>query len=177
MNPRARREGLVVRPLPDELVVYDLERHEAHCLNRTAALVFQGADGRATVDDLADALRRELSVTDAKRLAWLALERLERAHLLDGAPPPPAGIAGHSRRDLLRRAGLAAALLPAVSSILAPTAAEAAGTCVQGDAGCPGKDFGTPCYGSNPADCGINCACDGGGSCLENQGLGPGSCP
>jgi hypothetical protein len=91
---------------------------------------------------------------------WLALDHLDRAHLLDARPEPPAELAGHSRRDLLRRAGLAAALLPVVASILAPTPAEAAGTCVQGDAGCQGQPFGTPCYNNNPADCGINCACD-----------------
>ena len=41
MKPRARTEGLVVTELPDELLVYDLERHRAHCLNPTAALVFK----------------------------------------------------------------------------------------------------------------------------------------
>jgi hypothetical protein len=175
MNPRARREGLVVRSLPDELVVYDLERHEAHCLNRTATLVFQGADGQATVDDLADGLRRELKAPDAERLAWLALERLERAHLLDEAPERPAGVAGHSRRDLLRRAGLAAALLPVVSSILAPTAAEAAGTCVQGSVGCVGKPEGTPCYNTFPSDCGVNCSCSAEETCVDVLGSAP--CP
>ena len=41
MKPRARTEGLVVTELPDELLVYDLERHRAYCLNPTAALVFK----------------------------------------------------------------------------------------------------------------------------------------
>jgi len=174
MNPRARREGLVVRPLPDEILVYDLETHEAHCLNRTAALVFDHADGEATVGDIADALRRELTASDPDRLVWLALERLDRAHLLDQRPAPPGGLASSSRRDLLRRAGRAAVLLPVVSSILTPTAAEAANTCVTD---CTSEGFGVPCYGSNPSDCGLICACDGAGSCLDNQGLGPGTCP
>lgn len=174
MNPRARREGLVVRPLPDELVVYDVERHQAHCLNRTAALVFRRADGQHTVGDIAGALRRELKIPDTERLAWLALHRLDRAHLLDQVPAPLSGLAGASRRDLLRRAGLAAALLPAVASILAPTAAEAANTCVQD---CTGQGFGVPCYNNSSSDCGIICACDGAGSCRDNQGLGPGTCP
>ncbi len=174
MNPRARREGLVVRELPGELLVYDLERHEAHCLNRTAALVFNRADGETTVRDLADALGPELNASDTDRLAWLALDRLDRAHLLDRPLTPPAGLARHSRRDLLRRAGLAAALLPVVTSILAPAAAEAAATCIQD---CTGQGFGVPCYNNNSSDCGILCACDGAGSCLDNQGLGPGTCP
>jgi hypothetical protein len=53
MKPVARRNGLVVRDLADEVVVYDKERHEAHCLNGTAATVFRNADGRRSVSDLA----------------------------------------------------------------------------------------------------------------------------
>jgi hypothetical protein len=173
MNPRARRKGVVVRELPGELVVYDLERHEAHCLNHTAALVFQGADGQTTVDGLAAILRRELGVSEPERLARLTLERLGRAHLLDAGPM--AGVARHSRRDLLRRAGLAAALLPAIGTILAPTAAEAAGTCVQGNVGCAGKPAGTPCYNTFASDCGVNCSCDGSGNCVDILGSAP--CP
>ena len=48
MNPRARRDGLVIRELNGELLVYDLERHRAHCLNPTAALVFKQCDGRTS---------------------------------------------------------------------------------------------------------------------------------
>jgi hypothetical protein len=167
MKPRARREGLIVRQLPDELVVYDLERHQAHRLNRTAALVFDHADGGTTVGAIAGALCRELNVADADRLAWLALDRLDRAHLLDQAPVPPTGLASSGRRDLLRRAGLAAALLPVVSSILAPTAAEAANTCV---ADCTGQPAGTPCYNNNPADCVATCTCDAFETCDDLVG-------
>ncbi len=39
-RPRSRTEGLVVRQAGEELLVYDLERHRAHCLNRAAAIVW-----------------------------------------------------------------------------------------------------------------------------------------
>jgi len=52
MKPAVRRSGLVVRELADETVVYDLDRHQAHCLNRTAAIVFRGADGTRSLDEL-----------------------------------------------------------------------------------------------------------------------------
>src|SRR2546423_15689116 len=42
--PRARDARLVIQELPDELLVYDLERHRAHSLNRTAALVWRHCD-------------------------------------------------------------------------------------------------------------------------------------
>jgi hypothetical protein len=179
MKPQRRAEGLVIRELPDELLVYDLERHRAHCLNRCAALVFQRSDGETSVKELAAVLRRELGVAADEKWVGLALEKLRKAHLLADDPKPAGNGARYSRRELLRRAGLAsAAALPVVISLLAPTPALAVATCVVGNAGCAGpQPFGTPCHCGNPADCGLNCACDGFGSCKENGGAGPGACP
>ena len=67
MKPRTRTEGLIVRELPDELLVYDLERHRAHCLNPTAALVFKHCNGRRSVAQIARILRRELDMDSALR--------------------------------------------------------------------------------------------------------------
>ncbi len=39
--PHGRKDGLVVKELGNETLVYDLERDEAHCLNQTAALVWK----------------------------------------------------------------------------------------------------------------------------------------
>ena len=47
--PRARQDELVVEELSDETLVYDLKRHKANCLNRTAALVWQDCDGQTSV--------------------------------------------------------------------------------------------------------------------------------
>ena len=58
MKPQSRRSGLLIRELPDELLVYDQEQHRAHCLNRTAALVFRHADGTRTAAELARAAGR-----------------------------------------------------------------------------------------------------------------------
>jgi hypothetical protein len=46
MFPRARAENLTVRVLGDETLVYDQERHKAHCLNATAALVWRHCNGK-----------------------------------------------------------------------------------------------------------------------------------
>ena len=150
MKPRARTQGLVVTELPDELLVYDLERHRAHCLNPTAALVFKHCDGRRSVAQIARILRRELDV-DApadESLVWLSLDRLERARLLEERE---AGPAAPSRRELVRRVALVAASLPVVATILAPTPAEAAAS------GCIDDASATPCQ--NPGDDGKNCDC------------------
>jgi len=46
--PQARSEDLVIQDIGDEVLVYDLTRHKAHCLNRTAALVWRKCDGTRT---------------------------------------------------------------------------------------------------------------------------------
>lgn len=136
-RPAARASGLVVRELPEEVLVYDLERHKAICLNRTAALVWKRCDGRTSVGEMSRLLTKELGAPVGEELVWLALDGLGHDHLLEGKPVArPATLAGMSRREMMRRLGIAAAVaLPLVSSIVAPTAAEAA-SCLPTNAGC-----------------------------------------
>jgi hypothetical protein len=165
MNPVARRSGLVVRELPDELLVYDRESHQAHCLNRTAAAVFRAADGRHDVAGLAALMARPAGEAADEDVVRMALEQLDEAGLLEGGTAAPPG-AEVSRRDAMLKVGLGAAvLLPIVTSILAPTPAEAAATCVKS---CTGRPNGTPCscLGANPCtDTCISQACSDGGGC------------
>jgi hypothetical protein len=164
MKPQTRRSGLLIRELPDELLVYDREQHRAHCLNRTAAFVFRHADGTRTPDAIVRLLDPAAGDPAAQAVA-LALEQLAAAGLLEAAPQAasetvPEGI---SRRDVARRVGVAAAiLLPAVMSVLAPTPAEAAATCVT-DCLTPLQPADTPCTTTVPP-----CiqACDGAGNCV-----------
>jgi hypothetical protein len=164
MKPQTRRSGLLIRELPDELLVYDQEQHRAHCLNRTAALVFRHADGTRTAADLA-----RLPGADDE-VVRLALDQLTGAGLLEvQASDADAELsAGMSRREVARRVGIAAAiLLPAVASIVAPTPAEAAATCV---ASCAGKTPGTPCTSFFANPCTETCASSIAGSCSDGGG-------
>jgi hypothetical protein len=167
MKPAVRRSGLVVRELPDETVVYDLDRHQAHCLNRTAAIVFRGADGTRDVEQLGALLGEGADVGREAResVVRTALDQLAAAQLLDAGPSLPDPVESPSRRAVLRRAGLGAALLlPAVASVLAPTPAEAAATCTLD---CTGKDEFTPCncpIDPNREPC--FSICDGAGTCV-----------
>ena len=163
MRPLARRDGLVVRDLPDETIVYDRERHQAHCLNRTAALVFRHADGTRTAGEIASLLG-DGEPREGEATVAMALELLSQACLLDERAAAP----GASRRDAIRRVGIGAALLlPAVASVLAPTPAEAA-TCV---ASCVGEPDGTPCncFAGSGVPCGsavcTGTGCSDGGGC------------
>jgi hypothetical protein len=164
MKPAVRRTGLVVRELPGEVIVYDLDRHRAHCLNRTAATVFRGADGTRSLEDIGVLLGAGLARAERQAAVRMALDQLAAAQLLEAGPAPAEPAAEPSRRSLLRRAGIGAALLlPAVASVVAPTPAEAAATCIEN---CTAQPFGTPCNcpasGTAPP---CDSACDGAGAC------------
>ena len=131
--PPARRDGLLVQAIDDEVIVYDTERHKAHCLNRTAAAVWEHCDGQTTVAEVARRLAREFEAPIDQTAVWLAVEQLQKAHLLTEAPQPPSGL---SRRDVLKRLGVAAALaVPLVTTIVTPAAGQGA-SCIP---------FGGPC--------------------------------
>jgi hypothetical protein len=146
-----RKQGLVVDDLPDEVLVYDLERDQAHCLNRTAALVWRCCDGNTAAPEIARRLKVELDAPFNEELVWLALEQLEKQHLLDHSISIPSQFTRLSRRQMIRNLGLAAAIaVPLVTSIVAPTAVQAA-TCQQSGNPCvPNKLCCSP-LGCNPA--------------------------
>ena len=62
MLPQARKYQLTIRHLPDETLVYDRERHKAHCLNATAALIWRHCDGQTSTDELARLVAETLGV-------------------------------------------------------------------------------------------------------------------
>lgn len=137
--PKMRRQDLVIDEMPDEVLVYDLERHKAHCLNLTAALVWKNCDGRTTPRDIARRLEKELQAACPEDVVWLALRQLESLHLLEQSITLPGRLAGIPRRQMMRTLGLAAAVaLPVVISIVSPTAADAA-TCANLGQSCVAK--------------------------------------
>jgi hypothetical protein len=134
--PTARQEGLLVRELNDEVLVYDLERHKAHCLNTTAALVWRRCDGQTRISEITQAIQSASGRSLDDDAVWFAIEQLKRAHLIDAATVRESGSPRLSRRELIKKVGIAAAVaLPLVTSIAAPTAVEAA-TCLPPNAAC-----------------------------------------
>ena len=125
------RKNVLLRELEDEVLMYDSERNVAHCLNRTAALVWQHCDGRTSVADMLRVLQNESSIpVDSvpvdEDVVWLALGQFEKAQLLTGRITRVSKSKGLSRRELIRKLGMAGAVaLPLVSSVLVPTAADA----------------------------------------------------
>ena len=130
LAPEARKEGLLVHELSGEVLVYDLDRHKAHCLNKTAALVWERCDGKTSVPQLVQQLETTLKTPVDEEVVWLAVDQLGKSRLLQEKIAPETGRVRLSRRELIKRAGLGAVIaLPLVTSIIAPTAAQAGTQC------------------------------------------------
>jgi hypothetical protein len=193
---RARTDKLLRTDLEDEVVIYDPERKQAHSLNKVAVAVWNHADGKSSIEDVQKRVIAELGVPVGEAEVWLALKKLERAHLLmaklTSAHPM-------TRREAIgkgARIGAAAAVTPLVASVLVPTAAAAAslarqtcpngGSCgnyVIGSCGGPGctclttADGGGFCYqiGTSPVcppPCAADNTCPPGGVCATNTCCG-----
>jgi hypothetical protein len=138
---------IATQEIGDETLVYDERRHMAFCLNSSISAVWRLADGERTVATIALEASRELGVEIGEELVTFALGELRENGLLEAATryQPEAEGEGSpsqvetssrtvadrmlSRRSMLARLS-AAALLPVVTSILAPTAAQAYSGCV-----------------------------------------------
>ncbi len=160
LMPTARMEGLIVEEFADEVLVYDLRRNKAHCLNSTAALIWRRCDGRTTVAEVAGTLQKEFTIPAGEAVVWMTLDRLAKAQLLMARVTVPESLARRARRDLIRAAGISF-LVPVVESIVAPHAAEAASSTISTMClhGCKGLDLpcsdkpGTKCRQIQPGKC------------------------
>jgi Coenzyme PQQ synthesis protein D (PqqD) len=162
-RPRARTEGLVIKALPDEVLVHDVARHRTHCLNHAAAAVWRLCDGQRTPAEIAGALA---PIPDGRwndEAVRLALDELGRAHLLADVLTGRPEASGVTRRQTLQRLAAAAVVVPTVATIVAPRAAQAQ-SCVP---------VGQTCI---PAPGGIPNPCCAPGKCLpgSNICIGPG---
>lgn len=120
--PRARSRNIIVQELPHELLVYDLVRHRAHCLNKTAALVWKDCTGELMPAEMARNLSLKTGLEITEELVVLALEQLGRARLLDHSVVKGAAKDPLVRRQMVRRIGLLAVGVPLVTSLIVPDA-------------------------------------------------------
>ena len=130
MTPRAKT-GLLSEPLDDELIVYDQGRDRGHCLNRTAAMVWRLADGERSIADIAAILRSDLDAAADENLVWHTLDQLNAVELLEAPMARSTDDMRASRRRFVSKVGVvgvAALLLPIVTSVTAPAPAVAGAT-------------------------------------------------
>lgn len=122
--PVARRERLLIEELPDEVLVYDLDRKKAHCLNRTAALIWNHCDGKTSVKELGSMLQQQSEGIVEEDVVWFGLDQLRKARLIEGPLVMPTSKERVTRRELVKKIGLAVSI-PAIVSVLAPKASAA----------------------------------------------------
>ena len=151
--PSARKSGLVVQEMPDEVLVYDLETNKAHCLNQTAALVWKSCDGMTPVSEIATLLNSTTSSKVSEDLVWIAIDQLSENNLLE--KEIRANFSGQSRREVIKKIGLASMVaIPIIASLVAPPSALAATSCR-----CPNGTTGE--CSSQGAPCGTKCSSAG----------------
>jgi hypothetical protein len=170
----SRQQDIVVQELKDEILIYDLRVNKAFCLNETSALVWQACDGRRSIDEIRRFIGKKMNSPVTEDLIWLAIDQLKRNNLLAESESVEVDFKGLTRREAIRRAGLASmVVLPLISSLVAPTAAHAQSGAVSCSGFC-GCSFPTATY--NPAtdtSCGtgnIEAFCTSGCTCVVNKG-------
>lgn len=157
-KPLARQEGLVIQEMPDEVLVFDTDTNKAHCLNQTAAFVWKSCDGSRSVAQITELFGVESGKPVSEDLIWLAIDQLSENNLLEHQIR--ADFKNQTRREVIKKIGLAAVIaLPLVSSLVAPTAALA--VACSGRVGvCGNCNDGTPCVGNGNSACSCqNTAC------------------
>jgi hypothetical protein len=173
----ARCDGIDVEVLGDELVLYDRRTQEAHLLNAPVVEVWHALQDPSSFADLGARLPHQ----SRDQLTW-AIAELQRVELVEpsiGRPGP--GAAGVSRRQLLRRMGLAAVAIPAISTIFSAQAASAAPACGGANAQCNGVGgvstccSGRTCIGNGSGNQG-NCCGKASEQCSVNTTVPQGTC-
>ena len=123
-RPQSRRENLVEQEVDGELLIYDLNKNKALCLNHTSALVWQACDGTRTIAEINDLLGKQLKSQTDEDIVWLALDQLSKEKLIDPQVDLGSKFEGMSRREIIRKIGLGSMVaLPVVASLVAPTSA------------------------------------------------------
>lgn len=151
-KPLSRQDNLVVQELDGEVLIYDLDKNKAFCLNETSTLVWQLCDGNNSVTEISESIGKKLNAPANEDLVWLAIDQLKKEKLLANGEEFESTFKGMNRRQVIKKIGLGTAVaLPVVSAMVAPTAANAA----------------SGCTGSANQNQPIGCPCNGNGNCTS----------
>lgn len=125
--PIARKQNLIEQESDENILIYDLVINKAFSLNKTSAIVYKSCDGIMTFEELKK--RTGLS----EEIIFLTLDILQKNDLLESSENFLESFGDLSRRQIIRKVGLASMIaLPLVSSLIAPSSAQArSGGCVQ----------------------------------------------
>lgn len=130
-------------------------------MNETSALVYRLCNGNNSVSEIRQAVSKKLKQPVIEDFVWLVLDQLKKENLLDNSSEINAKFDRFSRREAIKRVGLASMIaLPIISSLIALTAAmaqSATATCGALNQSCTG-------LGGNRGTCcsGLICCCTNG---------------
>jgi hypothetical protein len=127
MYPMARTADLTVKPMGDEVVVFDARNGSVHHLNRVAEVAWRACDGRTDLAGLARIVGRVTQVPDPAPAVELALEQLSRRGLLETPVERASADRRRDRRGVLKELAKALAI-PAVLTLTASRARANFGT-------------------------------------------------
>lgn len=118
--PLTRNTDIVVQELGKELLIYNLKTHRCFNLNETSAIVYKSCDGVSSFAEL----KSKHKLTDD--LIFLALDQLKEEGLVENDNNRVSPFNGVSRREAIRKAGLASMVaIPLITSLIAPSAVSA----------------------------------------------------
>ena len=121
--PKTRTQNVVIQETSDEVLVYDLDKNKAVCLNETSAIIWKLCDGQKSVNEIADEVGKKLKSKVNKDLVLLALDQLKNEGLLENDDDFGLKFEGLTRREIVRNIGAVSMVaLPIVSAIIAPQA-------------------------------------------------------
>jgi hypothetical protein len=147
-RPKSRNENIVVQEMEKEILIYDLKTNKAFCLNETSALIWNLCDGKNSIAEVSRILTKKLKQPITEDFVWLALDNFKKDNLLEQNEQFEINFNGLSRRQVIKKVGLASlAALPVIASVTVP-ASGAAGSCVPlGNLCRPGGSVGNCCRG------------------------------
>lgn len=163
-TPISRKDGIVVQEANSELLIYDLNRNKALCLNDIAAAIWLACDGNRDISALTNHVSEKFEHTVSDEYIWLALDHLKKENLLENNNGSALDFTGFSRREAIKKIGMTSmAALPVITSLVAPTAIHAQSVC--GACQCSGLLAPVSVCPPNFADCPQIC-----GTCNIPQG-------
>jgi hypothetical protein len=115
---RLESDKLILEQLPDELMIFDPDRNKAFCLNQTAAFVWRHCDGETTVSEMTELLSADWGKPVDAQVIWFALDILAKDGLLEPSTRLPEAARGITRRDLLQKVGVGAAMAVPLVTVL-----------------------------------------------------------
>lgn len=148
--PVGRTKNLVIQEVNEETLIYDLKTNKALCLNNTSAAVWKLCDGKKSLGQISYELSKQLKSSVSEDYVRFALEELKKADLILNLSENESYFNGLSRREVIRRIGLSSVIaLPLISSLVAPSAANAA----SGQACTLDGNFNATSFGTSQSAC------------------------